>query len=360
MLTNPARRSSGRDGEAPSSAHGAPREEASPSAEPTAESARERLVRIRTLHGEDLLAVERELGMAVRNGVSPATDAAVHLLEAGGKRVRPMCVILAAACFGKVNAAVRAAAVASELVHVATLLHDDVLDDGRERRNRPTSRLLWGNANSVLAGDMLLTEALERTAAAAPPAVLSHLFVTLRRLVDGEILQLAGRATLEVDEPTYFRIVSNKTASLFEWAARAGAACTGASEAHCEALGEFGARTGLAFQLVDDVLDYSGDANTAGKALLADLTEGKLTLPLIRTLAETPSLRAAVDASRAGDAEAACRVAEAVRASGACQAVRALAREESLRALDPLTTLPPSTARDLLGAIARELSARAS
>src|SRR5262249_43437391 len=114
------------------------------------------------------------------------------------------------------------------------------------------------------------------------------------------------------------------------------------------------------FQLVDDVLDYSGDARTAGKALLADLTEGKLTLPLIRTLAATPSLRADVEASRAGDGEAAMRVADAVRASGACQAVRILARDESLRALDPLATLPPTPARDLLGAIARELSARAS
>jgi octaprenyl-diphosphate synthase len=328
--------------------------------EPTPESARERLTRIRTLYGEDIMAVEEELGRAVRSGVSPATDAAVHLLEAGGKRVRPMCVILAASCFGSIGPAVRAAAVASELVHLATLLHDDVIDDGRERRGQPTSRLLWGNAVSVLSGDMLLTQALERTAAAAPPAVLAHLFLTLRRLVDGEILQLAGRVALEVDEPTYFRIVRNKTASLFEWAAQAGAACAGATEAQCAALGEFGARTGLAFQLVDDVLDYSGDARTAGKVLLADLTEGKLTLPLIRTLAANPSLRADVDASRAGDAEAAFRVADAVRESGACHAVRMLAREESAKALEPLAGLPPSTARDLLGAIARELSARAS
>jgi octaprenyl-diphosphate synthase len=330
------------------------------SSEPTPETARERLIRIRALYGEDLVAVEQELGAAVRSGVPRATDAAIHLLEAGGKRVRPMCVILAASCFGRVGPAVRAAAVASELVHIATLLHDDVIDDGRQRRGKPTSRLLWGNAVSVLSGDMLLTQALERTAAAAPADVLSHLFVTLRRLVDGEILQLAGRATLEVDEPTYFRIVSNKTASLFEWAARAGAACAGATEAQCNALAEFGARTGLAFQLVDDVLDYSGDARAAGKALLADLTEGKLTLPLIRTLAENPSLRADVDACRAGDAQAADRVADAVRASGACQAVRLLARDESLKALDPLATLPPSPARDLLGAIAKELSARAS
>jgi len=324
------------------------------------ESVRARLCEIRTLFAEDIASVERDLSEAVRCGVSPATDAAAHLLDAGGKRVRPLTVILSAACFGPSNPAVRASAVVSELVHLATLLHDDVLDEGTERRGKPASRMLWGNAISVLTGDMLLTLALERTAREAPPDVLSELFVTLRRLVDGEILQLEGRAALSVDEPTYFRIARNKTASLFEWAARAGAAAVNAPKAGRDALGEFGARMGLAFQLVDDALDYSGDARTAGKALLADLTEGKLTLPLIRTLAERPSLHADVRSSRDGDMEAAFRVADAVRDSGACAAVRALAREESSRALEPLETLPESPARNLLGAIARELAARAS
>jgi octaprenyl-diphosphate synthase len=318
------------------------------------------LRRIRSLHGEDLAVVEQELSRLVRRGIPPATDAATHLLEAGGKRVRPLTVILSAACFRTPDPVVRDVAVVAELIHLATLLHDDVIDEGTARRGRTTARRLWGNGVSVLSGDMLLTVALERTAAAAPPAVLTDLLATLRRLVDGEIRQLAGRGSLALDEEAYFQVVRDKTGSLFEWAARSGAACAGAPREACEALAEFGARVGLAFQLVDDVLDYAGDPRAAGKALLSDLAEGKLTLPLIRALDAVPSLRADVEAAGSGSAEAAQRVAEVVRSSGVCDGVRALARQHSAEALVPLGTLPPSTARDLLGAIARDLSARAS
>jgi octaprenyl-diphosphate synthase len=321
---------------------------------------REQLSQIRELYGAEIGAVETELARAVRSGAAPGTCAAAHLLEAGGKRVRPLTALLSAACFGAINPGVLTMAVVSELVHLATLLHDDVIDEGTERRGKPCSRTIWGNAVSVLSGDMLLTQALERTASSAPPEVLAELFQTLRRLVDGEILQLAGRATLEIDEPTYFQIVRGKTASLFEWAARAGATCAGAPSEGRNALGEFGARMGLAFQLVDDAIDYCGDPRAAGKSLLADLKEGKLTLPLIRTLAKDPCLRADVNASRAGDVEAAFRVAAAVRRSGACEDVRTLAREESARALQPLESLPPSQGKTLLAAVARELAARLS
>jgi octaprenyl-diphosphate synthase len=213
---------------------------------------------------------------------------------------------------------------------------------------------------SVLAGDLLLTHALERTAAIGAPAVLADLFATLRRLVDGEVVQLRGRTHLDPSEEVYFRIVQDKTASLFAWAARAGACVAGADAGAVASLGEFGARLGVAFQLVDDVLDYAGDPAATGKALLGDLVEGKLTLPLIRAMARRPALTSDVDAVREGDGRAATRVAADVRASGACDEVLALAREETARALATLETLPTSHARDLLGAIARELAARAA
>jgi octaprenyl-diphosphate synthase len=282
------------------------------------------------------------------------------LLEGGGKRVRPLTVLLSAACFGPPPAAAREIAVVAELVHLATLLHDDVIDDGQERRGRPTPRRVWGNAVSVLAGDLLLTHSLERTAAAGVPAVLSDLFATLRRLVDGEVLQLRGRTQFDPREDVYFRIVENKTASLFAWAARAGAAVGGGWPDAASALGEFGARIGVAFQLVDDVLDYAGDPAATGKALLGDLVEGKLTLPLIRAMALRPALASEVEAARGGDSRATALIAEAVRASGVCEGVLALAREETARALDALAGLVPSHARDLLGAIARELASRAA
>src|SRR5689334_3267046 len=238
-----------------------------------------------TSFGDDLAVVNRKLERLVRAGVSPAVEPARHLLEAGGKRVRPLLVILSSACFGRPSSSSRDVAVAAELVHLATLLHDDVIDDGQDRRGRPTSRRIWGNAVSVLAGDLLLTHALEQTAHAAPGPVLLDLFATLRRLVDGEVVQLRGRRRFDPSEEVYFQIVRDKTSSLFGWACRAGATVGGASPQQAAALGEFGARVGVAFQLVDDVLDYVGESAATGKALLGDLSEGKLTLPLIRVLA---------------------------------------------------------------------------
>jgi octaprenyl-diphosphate synthase len=320
----------------------------------------ERLAQVRALLGDDMLAVDRELARVARDGLAPATDSATHLLEGGGKRVRPMAALLAAACFAPPPPAAREVAIVAELIHLATLLHDDVIDDGQERRGFPTPRRVWGNAVSVLAGDLLLTHALERTAAAAPHAVLLDLFATLRRLVDGEVVQLRGRTQLDVREETYFRIVRDKTASLFSWATRSGALVAGARPEAAGALGQFGASVGVAFQLVDDILDYSGDPSATGKALLGDLVEGKLTLPLIRTLAAAPDLAADIEAVRGGDVRAATRVAEAVRASGACESVRREARDETAKALAALESVPAGGARDLLGAIARELAARAA
>lgn len=301
--------------------------------------------------------MDAELARLTREGLPPATDSAAHLLQAGGKRVRPLTVLLSAACFGPVPAGARDVAVVAELVHLATLLHDDVIDDGQERRGLATSRRIWGNAVSVLAGDLLLTHALERTAAVAP-AVLMDLFATLRRLVDGEVVQLRGRATLDTSEEVYFRIVQDKTASLFSWSARAGATLAGAAVRAVEALGEFGRRVGVAFQLVDDALDYGGDPQATGKALFTDLAEGKLTLPLIRAIAARPSLTQDVEAIRGGDARAAERVAEAVRATGVCDGVRALAASETQAALAALQLVPAGTPRDLLASIASELAAR--
>jgi octaprenyl-diphosphate synthase len=188
--------------------------------------------------------------------------------------------------------------------------------------------------------------------------VLMDLFATLRRLVDGEVVQLRGRTHLDASEEVYFRIVHDKTASLFAWAARAGGTIAGAPAEAASALGEFGARVGMAFQLVDDVLDYAGDPRATGKALLGDLLEGKLTLPLIRAIGARPALLAEVEAVRAGDRRASLRVAEAVRDAHVCDGVRALARAETDRALVALEAVPQGTPRDLLASIASELATR--
>ncbi|WP_394838876.1 polyprenyl synthetase family protein [Pendulispora rubella] len=326
--------------------------------------AAQRIADVASLFAEDMTFVEDELSRAVRTGLNPATDSAAHLLDAGGKRVRPLTVLLAASCFGAtMTQAVRELAVVAELVHLATLLHDDVIDDGMERRGHPAARRVWGNAVSVLAGDLLLTHALERTSAAVrhggDASALTDLITTLRRLVDGEVVQLRSRSRLDLEEATYFRVVRDKTASLFGWAARVGARSGGASEAAAQSFGVFGEHVGIAFQLVDDCLDYAGDPEVTGKTLLIDLHEGKVTLPLIRAVAGGFGRAEDVERAKTGDDAACLRLAQAVRSSGACDAVREIARDHTNRALSALHgASPEGTSRELLAAVARELTGR--
>src|SRR6186713_676640 len=220
-----------------------------------------RIANVQDLLADDLRWIESALSSAVDEGETPATLAARHLVTRGGKRVRPMALMLSAACFGKVTPAVRELAVVSELVHSATLLHDDVVDEGMERRGVPTSRLAWGNAISVLGGDLLLVHALQRTQQHAPE-IMPDLITTLRRLVDGEIVQLRGRSELDVSEATYERILRDKTASLFAWSTRTGARLAGASLTDQGRLAASGGPLGTAFHWAANVLDYSG-ADTA-------------------------------------------------------------------------------------------------
>lgn len=316
-----------------------------------------RIQSVQELLADDLMWVESALGSAVADGPSPGTEAAKHLVTRGGKRVRPIALLLSAACFGGINDKARQLAVAAELVHSATLLHDDVIDEGMERRGAQTSRLAWGNGVSVLAGDMLLVNALDRTARHAPE-VMPDLIATLRRLVEGEIVQLRGRSELDVTEATYERILRDKTASLFSFATRVGARIAGASPADQERLSGFGERLGIAFQLVDDVLDYSGDQT--GKTLLADLREGKLTLPLVLAVARRPELAQALRRIHAGDREPVHFVSQAVIETGACDEVRRRASKYTQTAVEALSSVVPGPARVLLENVAEELARRAA
>ncbi|MBN2191220.1 MAG: polyprenyl synthetase family protein [Polyangiaceae bacterium] len=312
---------------------------------------------VEALLEEDMTAFEGGLREAVSVGPEPATHAAVHLVSRGGKRVRPVALLLSAACFGPIPRAARELAIAAELVHSATLLHDDVVDEGMDRRGAPTARRLWGNAVSVLAGDLLLAHALERTLAVAPGA-MPDLVATLRRLVDGEIVQLRGRRSLDMSEATYERILRDKTASLFGWSTKAGARLGGANRVQRERFGTFGERLGVAFQLVDDVLDYSGEST--GKTLLADLAEGKVTLPLVLTVRWRPEVEAEVRRIHAGDSSNLAWVRQAVLESGACEEVRRRARLATERAVSALSGVPEGAARALLEGVARELAGRAT
>jgi octaprenyl-diphosphate synthase len=320
-------------------------------------TAEQRLADVAALFADDLLWVERTLSRASLEGPAPGTDAARHLIDRGGKRLRPLSLLLSTACFGRISPAARELAVVAELVHSATLLHDDVIDDGTERRGAPASRLLWGNGASVLGGDLLLVNALERTARHAPE-IMPELVSTLRRLVEGEIVQLRGRVELDVSEATYERILRDKTASLFAWATRTGARLAGAEAASIEAMATFGEELGVAFQLVDDVLDYASE--NSGKTLYADLRQGKLTLPLVLAAARDSALMAPLRRIFAGDQEPVGQLSRAVVESGSCDEVRRRAREHTTRAIAALEAVATSPARSLLASVASELAARAA
>lgn len=322
-----------------------------------------RLADVQEFLASELLEVEAALAAACSEGPEPAVSAARHLIARGGKRVRPLALLLSAKCFGEASlgeassAQLIELAAVVELVHSATLLHDDVVDEGMQRRGAITARRLLGNGVSVLSGDLLLVTALERTATVAP-ALLPDLIATLRRLVEGEIIQLRGRTELDVSESTYYRILEDKTASLFGFAARAGGQLAGASVHEQQALTRFGEALGVAFQLVDDVLDYTGD--DSGKNLFADLVEGKLTLPLVLAVREDPELAALLARIHAGDASLCDEVGRRVRDSGCCDRVREKARAETDAALAALAELPVTAATRFLEVVAKEMTRRAA
>src|SRR5512141_199102 len=256
---------------------------------------------------QELSALEDRLRLATEDAEATLKAAARHLVGSGGKRIRPTVTLLACgACGGELRAAVPFAC-AAELTHSATLLHDDVIDDGPTRRGQPASRVLWGN--------WLLARALEIVAAEpARSAALPALLGTMRRLVEGEVLQLSLRGSFEATEQDYFDVVRGKTASLFGWSAAAGAWAAGIRGDVPEALAAFGEEIGMAFQLVDDALDYAADPALLGKRLGQDFNEGKATLPLIRAFQRESRLREHLTALVNGHVEGAAVAAEVIAA----------------------------------------------
>jgi len=309
---------------------------------------------------EELIRLEAALPRLCADAPPELGAAAEHLLVAGGKRVRALLTLLSARAAGGSGGVALAAA--AELAHAATLLHDDVIDEGDVRRGRPTSRLLWSNAVSVLSGDFLLTRALDLACGAGVPGALEELIAVLRELVAGEALQLSLRGNVDATEAEYRRVVEGKTASLFRWAARSGCRAGGGSTRMAESMGLYGWHVGIAFQLSDDALDFDADPEAFGKSLLQDLREGTLTLPVLRTLERHPQLREELRAVLARDeplsAEVASRIARIVRESGAVQAVRLEAAAEADAGAAALTFLPDNPYRRALEDVARGLAAR--
>jgi octaprenyl-diphosphate synthase len=321
-----------------------------------------KLLELRTWLAADLADVERSLATA-GSGDTPAHKSVRHLLDQDGKRLRPICVALAARCGQGFTPAARVYAVAVELVHNATLLHDDVVDLGDLRRGNPAARVVYGNAASIFGGDWLLTDALCRIQSTGQADVLVRVLAVIKEMVLAESLQLARRGKVRSTASDYFRIVDGKTASLFRWAMFAGARAGGVAPEAAAALEDYGHKLGVAFQLVDDILDFAGDPAATGKALLTDLREGKMTYPLIlamdRDATLVPDLErfcAAEDA--AVDPELGSHIARTMTRTGVTEDCLSLATKLCREAIRSLGALPAGRARASLESVALSVPRR--
>lgn len=318
---------------------------------------------IRTWLASDLRTLESALQDVGRGREDLARRAATHLLDLPGKRVRPLCVALAARTGGRLlDDTVRDLAVACELVHTATLLHDDVVDESEQRRGRPTANLLWDNQSSVLVGDYLFSRSFQLMVETGSLRVLDILANASATIAEGEVLQLTAARDLGTDEAVYLQVVRGKTAALFAAAAQVGGVIAGAPEPVCEALHDYGDALGIAFQIVDDLLDYGGVTAELGKNVGDDFREGKLTLPVIKALAKADAEERAFweRTIAAGDQqpEDLARAQQILRRHGALEATRDDALAWAERARGALAALPASETTDLLAELSEFVVSR--
>lgn len=298
----------------------------------------------------DLRLVEARIGERLESDVDLVRQVAAYLVGGGGKRLRPALLLLAAGAAGcRSEARIELASVV-EFIHTATLLHDDVVDASDLRRGRSTANAQFGNAAAVLVGDFLYSRAFQMMVGCDSMRVMQVLAEATNTIAEGEVLQLMNCHDPGVGEGAYLEVIRRKTAKLFEASARLGAVLAEAPPAVEAGLAEYGMRVGTAFQLIDDVLDYSGDAASIGKSLGDDLAEGKPTLPLIRAMArgDRDQARVVREAIERGGREDFERVLAAVRATGALDYAGEVARREADAAREALATLAPSVYRESL------------
>ncbi len=313
------------------------------------------LPQIQALAAADMAAVDALIRARLASDVVLINQIADHIVSAGGKRLRPMLVALAGRATGPVAAAHHQLAAIVEFIHTSTLLHDDVVDESDLRRGRSTANALWGNAPSVLVGDFLYSRSFQLMVELDRMEVMRILADTTNRIAEGEVLQLLHVHNPDTDEAAYLRVIERKTAVLFAAGCQLGALASDADAASQRRLYDYGMALGYAFQIADDVLDYSADAAALGKNLGDDLAEGKATLPLIHAIRHSDAAVAARlrQIVREGDADAMPEVLSAIRASGGLEYSRRRAFEYADAAERALDGMTQSEALDALRGLAR-------
>ena len=305
---------------------------------------------IRAPIAEDLAAVDEVILRRLDSDVMLIRTIANYIIGSGGKRLRPALVVLAANALGAQGPARHELAAVIEFIHTATLLHDDVVDESSLRRGRKTANAEFGNAASVLVGDFLYSRAFQMIVGVGSLQIMKVLADATNVIAEGEVLQLLNVHDADTDEEQYLRVIRYKTAKLFEAATQVGAILGRASPEVEAALAEYGMHLGTAFQLIDDVLDYSGDLHETGKNLGDDLAEGKPTLPLIHVMGagnadERRLVRHAIEHGGKADLEG---VVAAIHRVGSLDYARGRARQEAAAAIDRLGRIPDSACRDSL------------
>lgn len=290
----------------------------------------------------DMAQVDAVIGQRLRSDVALVDQIGHYIVHAGGKRMRPKLVLLFANALGQERPERFELAAVVEFIHTATLLHDDVVDESSPRRGKPTANALFGNAASVLVGDFLYSRAFQMMVSVGRMRVLEVLAEATNVIAEGEVLQLMNMHDPDITVENYLRVIRFKTAKLFEASARLGAVLADAPQAVEEACAAYGRALGTAFQLIDDVLDYEGDAHELGKNIGDDLREGKTTLPLLIAMERaSPEQRDLMrHAIKHGELEKLPDIVAIIRATGALESTRDVARAEARQASECLELLP--------------------
>ena len=312
------------------------------------------LASLQALVSDDLAAVNHTIRARLNSDIVLVNQVAEHIIGSGGKRLRPLLVLLAARALHHDGDRHIELAVIVEFIHTATLLHDDVVDDSQLRRGRSTANALFGNEAAVLVGDSLYARAFQMMVAVGDMRVMEIMGQTTGELADGEVLQLLNRHDPDTTEAAYLEVIRRKTAKLFEAAVRLGAVCANAPPRHEDAMARFGRHLGIAYQLVDDILDYRGWTGEIGKNVGDDLAEGKPTLPLIHAIRESGGRNARIlqDAIKTRGLDAIDEVIEAVESAGSIAYTAQLAADEVGLAGEALSAIPNSPYRDALAGLA--------
>ena len=312
------------------------------------------------LVADDMAEVDRVIADRLHSGVPLVGEVARYIISAGGKRLRPVLLLLSCGALGYTGRQHHNLAAVVEFIHTATLLHDDVVDESTLRRGRPTANEHFGNPASVLVGDFLYSRAFQMMVDTDSMRVMQVLADATNVIAEGEVLQLMNMHDASLDQDGYLRVIRSKTAKLFEASARLGAILARQDATTEEACATYGQALGTAFQVIDDVLDYDGDSSEMGKNLGDDLREGKATLPLILAMQRGSTDQAATvrSAIETGSVDRLQEIIEIVRATGALEATRTAAADEAQRAIHAAMHLPDNAHREAMVALASQLLRR--